>query len=365
MPLQSIVPSEYEAQLLVKIERFKRDFAGLSLPEPLVFRSAPTHYRLRAEFRIFHSGDRVDYAMFAANEPKRPVVISEFPVASTRIGEAMPLLLEIVRQSDTLKSRLFQVNFLSTLSGELLITLIYHRRLDEAWEEAAKSIAMQLNAQIVGRSHQQKIVLGRDWVLETIQLNGCTLHYQQIEGSFTQPNGEINRHMLAWASAQVADVGGDLLELYCGNGNFTLALAPMFDRVLATEISKSSVKAANYNLDANSIENVSLVRMSSEEISSALARERVFNRLQDIDLDQYRFSTLFVDPPRSGLDSHTIDLARGFDRILYISCNPVTLRENLAALDATHVVSSAALFDQFPYTDHMESGVLLIRRSAT
>jgi tRNA (uracil-5-)-methyltransferase len=188
------------------------------------------------------------------------------------------------------------------------------------------------------------------------------LRYQQIEGGFTQPNGGVNRQMLGWACAQATDLGGDLLELYCGNGNFTVALAPRFGRVLATEVSKSSVQSAHYNLAANGIDNVAMVRMSSDEISGALARRREYQRMKDIDLDGYRFSTLFVDPPRSGLDAPTLELARGFDHILYISCNPQTLQDNVAALQATHRVIAAAAFDQFPYTDHLECGLLLARR---
>jgi tRNA (uracil-5-)-methyltransferase len=153
-----------------------------------------------------------------------------------------------------------------------------------------------------------------------------------------------------------------LLELYCGNGNFTIALAPLFDRVLATEVSKSSVRAADYNLEANGVDNVAMVRMSSDEISGAFAREREYRRMQDVDLDSYRFSTLFVDPPRSGLDAATLALASGFDRILYISCNPITLKENVAELQGTHKVAASAVFDQFPYTHHLECGLLLTKR---
>lgn len=362
MPLQRIVPAKYASQLKEKISRFRDDFAGMALPEPTIFPSAPLHYRLRAEFRIYHSGDRVEYAMFAAASPKTPVVIADFPVASERIFTAMPLLRDLLQENILLKERLFQVNFLATLSGELLVTLIYHRRLDEAWEHEARSLALQINAHLIGRSQGQKIVLDRDWVLEEFTVGGRLLRYQQIEGSFTQPNGGINCAMLSWACEQASGSGGDLLELYCGNGNFTIALAPLFDRVLATEISKSSVNAAHYNLEVNAADNICLVRMSSDEISSALGRTRVFNRMKDIDLDQYRFTTLFVDPPRSGLDAQTVELARGFDRVLYISCNPTSLRENVAALQATHEIASAALFDQFPYTEHLECGLLLTRR---
>ncbi|MCY1537101.1 tRNA/tmRNA (uracil-C(5))-methyltransferase [compost metagenome] len=62
------------------------------------------------------------------------------------------------------------------------------------------------------------------------------------------------------------------------------------------------------------------------------------------------------------MDPDTCELTRRFQRILYISCNPETLAANIAQLDDTHQVTRCALFDQFPYTHHMESGVLLTRR---
>lgn len=352
-----------DEQLALKLERFKADFAPLGVPEPEVFPSAAQEYRLRAEFRLWHHDGRVDYAMFDRADPKQPVLLDDFPAGSRLIREAMPRLRDALNAQDELRRRIFQVDFLSTLSGELLICLIYHRRLDEAWEEAARVLSDQLNAQIIGRSRGQKLVVGRDWLLEELEVDGLRLRYQQIEGSFTQPNGEVNRKMLSWARAQCAAAGGDLLELYCGNGNFSFALAPLFGRVLATELSKSSVQAALYNRELNGADNISLVRMSSEEISDALAGGRVYRRLQDIDLSDYRFSTLFVDPPRSGLDPATLALAARFERVLYISCNPVTLRENATALAATHGIAAAAVFDQFPFTPHLECGLLLTRRA--
>lgn len=361
MPLPSIDPACYALQLSDKISGFKSAFTSLDLPEPAVFPSAPLHYRLRAEFRIWHDGERLDYAMFDPADPRQPIAIEHFPAAAQSICALMPRLRERLQASNVLKDRLFQVEFLATLSGELLVTLIYHRPLGDDWEAAARALAAALGLLLIGRSRKQKLVLDRDWVLEEFELDGRTLRYQQIEGSFTQPNGGVNRHMLGWARSQAEGLGGDLLELYCGNGNFTLALAPLFKRVIATEVSKSSVQAAHYNLAANHIDNVAMVRMASDEISAALARTREFRRMKDIDLDSYRFSTLFVDPPRSGLDTPTLELARGFDHILYISCNPRTLHDNVAALQPTHAITAAAVFDQFPYTDHLEAGLLLTR----
>lgn len=364
MSLPRIDPADYSSQLAAKVDKFRQDFAAFAVPEPVVHQSALLHYRLRAEFRMWHEGDRVDYAMFDSADPKTPVVIEDFPAVAEPISRAMPVLRERLMASPPLKRKLFQVDFLATLSGRLMITLVYHRPLDEDWEAAARELAAAMDVQLIGRSRKQKVVIGQDWLLEEFELNGRPLRYQQIEGSFTQPNGGVNRQMLGWACAQVAGVGGDLLELYCGNGNFTIALAPQFGKVLATEVSKSSVRAADYNLDANGVSNVTMVRMSSDEISDALSGGREYRRMQGVDLASYTFSTLFVDPPRMGLDDATVDMARRFPHILYISCNPTTLRDNVAALQATHEIRAAAVFDQFPYTPHLECGLLLSRRQA-
>ena len=370
MPLPSYNPADYEAQLEAKLSRYRDDFAGFGLPEVEVFRSEPLHYRLRAEFRMWHEGTRVDYAMFDSDDPKVPVIIDDFPPAADPIRLLMPRLREALMGCEVLKRKIFQVEFLATLSGDCLVSLVYHRPLDADWEVAARALGQALRVRVIGRSRKQKIVLERDWVQESFELDGRTLQYKQVEGSFTQPNGGVNRQMLGWARARAAVLGGgrpagqrgDLLELYCGNGNFTVALAPQFDRVLATEMSKTSVYAAHDNLAANGIDNVTMVRMASEEISDALAGGREYRRMKGVELTSYRFGTLFVDPPRSGLDDATLALARGFDHILYISCNPQTLRDNVAALSATHAISAAAAFDQFPYTHHLECGLVLTRR---
>ena len=59
----------------------------------------------------------------------------------------------------------------------------------------------------------------------------------------------------------------------------------------------------------------------------------------------------------------TLALVKGFDEILYISCNPLTLIDNLKKLTKTHTIEALAFFDQFPYTPHLECGVHLHQRS--
>lgn len=254
---------------------------------------------------------------------------------------------------------------LSSKSGEILVSLLYHRQLDATWLEAINALKTTLSAKFninfVGRARKQKFIIERDFVDEVLTVDGNTLRYQQIENSFTQPNAYINEIMLSWARGLGHDKHTDLLELYCGNGNFTLALADQFRQVLATEIAKSSIKSAQKNQHDNHITNVSFLKTSSEDFSAAL-NGKTQSTFKDVDINNFDFSTILVDPPRAGLDAATIELTQKFERIIYISCNPDTLKNNLEVLTETHDVVKFALFDQFPYTHHIESGVYLVKK---
>jgi tRNA (uracil-5-)-methyltransferase len=352
----------YARQLSAKQTRLTELLAAFSAPAPQVFASSREHYRLRAEFRVWREGGQLHYAMFESGDNRTPILLEQLPIAGEQINALMPQLKSAWQASRDLAHKLFQVEFLTTLSGDALITLCYHRPLDDAWQQAATQLAAELNVSIIGRSRGKRQVIGRDYVQEELQVAGRSFHYRQPEGAFTQPNGEVCQHMLQWAYDALGQCEDDLLELYCGNGNFTLPLATRVRKVLATEISKSSVSAALANLADNGIDNVELVRLSAEELTEALNGVRPFRRLAHIDLGSYDFGTVFVDPPRAGMDPATCELTRRFDRILYISCNPQTLAANIAQLNDSHRISKCALFDQFPWTDHMESGVLLERR---
>ncbi len=355
-------PSTYDQQLVAKVERLRELLAPFDAPEPSVFDSPREHYRLRAEFRLWRQDGQRHYAMFAPGEKHTPILIEDFPIASLQINDLMPRMKRAWQSSEALSNKLFQVEFLTTLAGDAMITLCYHRPLDEAWEVEAKRLAQELGVSIIGRSKGKRLVIGRDYAVEALQVAGREFRYRQPEGAFTQPNGQVNQKMLGWAFEALGQRDDDLLELYCGNGNFTLPLATRVRNVLATEISKTSVNAALHNLDDNGVDNVKLVRLSAEELTEALNEVRPFRRLEGIDLKSYEFGSVFVDPPRAGMDPDTCELTRRFDNILYISCNPETLAANIAQLHDTHRVERCALFDQFPYTHHMESGVLLVRR---
>ena len=362
-PNNSYGNSNYQNQLNNKVKNFTQALKQVRLeaPDIAVYNSEPLGFRMRAEFRIWHENGSAYYAMNKPGE-KRPYIIDNFPIGSAIINRLMPPILDAINASQTLSRKLFSIEFLTTLSDEALITLIYHRQLDDDWELEAKKLQSTLNIKIIGRSRKQKIVLDKDYVTEHLTVDNKQYIYQQVETGFTQPNARVNCKMLSWASSCLSNSQGDLVELYCGNGNFTVVLAQHFDHVLATEIAKISVNSALENFKANKVNNVTVARLSSEEFTQALNRERQFRRLAEVDLDSYNFSTIFVDPPRAGLDFGTEKLVTQFDEILYISCNPQTLIENLKTITQTHKIQKIALFDQFPWTEHIESGVYLKRK---
>ncbi|KJF89773.1 MULTISPECIES: tRNA (uridine(54)-C5)-methyltransferase TrmA [Photobacterium] len=360
--------ADYQQQLDEKAERIQNIFADFDTPELEVFASPAEHYRMRAEFRVWHEGEDLFYIMFN-QETREKYRVDQFPAASRLINDLMPMLVDAIKPIKALRHKLFQVDFLSTLSGEILVSMLYHRQLDDEWTAEAKQLKQRLNDEgfklnIIGRARKMKIVLDQDYVIEQLKVNDRTLTYKQVENSFTQPNGEVAQKMLEWAVDCTQDSEGDLLELYCGNGNFSLALAQNFERVLATELAKPSVDSAQYNIAVNNIDNVQIIRMSAEDFTDAMEGKREFRRLKDqnVDLQSYNCNTIFVDPPRSGMDEGTCRMVQGYDRIMYISCNPETLKENLDILGETHRITRFALFDQFPYTHHMEAGVLLERK---
>lgn len=357
-------PSRYETLFAQKTAQAAETLGALSPPGASYFRSPAHSYRVRAEFRIWHDGDALDYVMFNPAQPRVPVAIDDFAPALEPIRNLMPRLREALQADPILRKKLFQIEFMASTTGGQLVTLIYHRSLDDEWEQRARALASNFSLSIVGRSRKQKRVIGEDYITDSFLVDERCYTYRQYEQSFVQPNAPVNQAMLKWAVEQSANCSGDLLELYCGNGNFTLPLAANFRRVLATELSKSGTRAALHNIQTNGIDNVSVIRLSAEEVSQALAGVREFRRLAALPapLASYELNTVFVDPPRAGLDLATLECVQGFDRIIYVSCNPKTLLANLQALHNTHEIAALAFFDQFPYTAHLESGVLLKRR---
>jgi tRNA (uracil-5-)-methyltransferase len=352
--------SGYETQLNDKKELNKDRFSPYYDGDISVFKSPQSHYRSRSEFKIWHIEEDVYYAMNHVDK-KGVVLIDECPQVNIHISALMPKLLDSIRK-ENIGFKLFGADFLSTSNGDIVVSLLYHRKLDQSWQNIAAKISKELGIYIIGRSRRQKLVIGQDFVTETLIIDNQTYKFNHIENSFTQPNPRVNEQMISWAMKNLSDIDGDLLELYCGAGNFTIPFSKKFNKVLATEVSKSSINAAKANMLLNDVDNIEFVRMSVEEFVQALDGVREFRRMKSINIAEYNIKTIFVDPPRSGMDNSSCEFASRYENILYISCNPETLVRDLNILSKTHDVADMAMFDQFPYTHHVEMGVKLVKR---
>jgi len=320
--------------------------------------------------------------------------------------------------SSLLRLNVFEVRIVTTQTEEAVVLLVYRQPLPDGWHAAAVKASRKLKgAKLVGRSRKVKVVAdafaedaaaaaaaaaaaggggaavaaagggsggggsggggeeasssssvvgeGNEVVEEVYMVNGKPFKIYQTEGAFSQPNAVVCEKMLTWASnVTLNSHDQDLLELYCGGGTFTAALAGNFRKVLATEVSKTSVELANQAFAANGIDNIKIAKLSSEDFTAAFLGNRDFYRLTSIGIRirDYDLHTVLVDPPRAGLDQATCSLLSRFDKIVYISCNPDTLTRDVGMLHNTHSVEKMAAFDQFPYTHHLEAGVLLVKR---
>ena len=172
----AVRPDTYREELDVKIERARSHFAAAPAPAPApsdpdpkplepielppteVHESARANFRMRAEFRVWHDGDRSYLAMFDSDDPKTPIEVPAFPMGSERINDLMPRFLEEIGKSEVIRRKLFQVNFLTTRKGDALVSMLYHKPVKtEGWAEAAEEMRQRLGVSIIGRSRKQKV----------------------------------------------------------------------------------------------------------------------------------------------------------------------------------------------------------------
>lgn len=353
----------YEEQVEFKKGFIRREFEPFYNGEFEFFASQKAGYRTRAEFGIWREGEELSYTMHGAKAKR--VFVDECPKVAAPIANLMPRLLGALAKNQILKEKLFGAEFISCASG-ILATLLYHKRLGEAEQGEIESLAREFagyRVTIAARAKGQKLLSGELNLQDRLNIGDKIYKFTFGDGAFIQPNTAVNEKMIAWAKGCV-ERGADLLELYCGHGNFTVAMAEKFKRVLATEISKSSIANALKNCELNGVNNIKFLRMSAEELISAFGREREFNRLRELDIFSYDFSHVLVDPPRAGLDASVINFIKNYENIVYISCSPQSLKRDMAQLDATHEVVKFAVFDQFANTAHIECGVLLRSKNA-
>ena len=180
--------------------------------------------------------------------------------------------------------------------------------------------------------------------LEPYNLKMCFQPWQ-----FTQVNAEINNKMIQQAIKLLDLHSTDtVLDLFCGIGNFSLAIAKFAKKVIGIEGEKTAVAMATHNAEQNSIFN-------SEFYS--------FDLYQDPSAEKWANTTydkILLDPARSGAKEILPWIAKWQPRrIVYVSCNPSTLARDCKTLvDLGYTMQAAGMMDMFPQTEHTEAMVL-------
>lgn len=396
-----------------------------------LYASPDSGYRARGEFRIYREYGGVDstnalpslYLSMSAKGKNSRIKIQNCPILLPALQSVLQALLPLLQHSNILSQKLYAIEVLgsrfstqehlpqslpkptamtwldSSLQGlcyaiepdewqcsDVAITLIYHKRLDSTYEQAARELPCALKAlcaqavpkmvreiTIVARSKNQKLCFRdstidssvQDCITDVVQVCGKPYVYLRKEGQFCQPNAYMNACMLSFAKSMIqAHKRADLLEMYGGDGNFSVALAECFNKVLVTEVVKTASAHISRNALLNNITNITSVRLSGAETMSALSGEREFYRLKGIDISSFNFSHILIDPPRSGIgDGAMLAFIAGFSYIVYISCNPASLLKDLQVLLQTHSIENFALFDQFPHTHHKECALILRKQA--
>ena len=143
-------------------------------------------------------------------------------------------------------------------------------------------------------------------------------------------------------------IGNNLLDLYCGVGFLGQAIDYKFNKIYGIEINKNSIIDAINNAKINNINNTYYICGDSSKI-------KYIN--DDID-------TLFIDPPRTGLVKNlaydVLDI--NAKRIIYVSCNPISLARDLNILKEKYSIDKIYLLDMFSNTYHVECVCILNKK---
>lgn len=339
-----------------KFEIFKSNISDHYHGNIIINISPSSGFRSRCEFGYANNS-------YTMHDKKSKVYLKTFPNASLPIQKMMPVLLNKINESKLLNNKLFQINFRSNTNKQVLVTLIYHKVLSDETKCSIKKLnneMFMLNANIILRAKNEIYPNANLYFKDNIKLvnSDKNVNIFQTDNCFYQPNKFLLPKMIDKVISYTNNNNkADLIELYCGVGTFSLPLSDFFKNIFVTENNRSSIKCLEKGLSENNINNIEHARLSSSEVVE-LFDGRNFNRMKNIDINDYNFLHVLVDPPRSGLTDDVIRLINKFDNIIYISCNPDTYLRDIKLLNK-HRIKKIDLFDQFPNSNHLEIVSLL------
>ena len=245
------------------------------------------------------------------------------------------------------------------VSGQVLVCLVINgRSIPKVHELVARLKKIDGFTTLVLSVNQKKgnAVLGDEFI--TIHGPGyiedtlCGLTFRLSPRSFYQVNHHQAQRLYQAAIEQAQITKDDtVLDLYCGVGTITLAMASAAGQVIGVEVIPQAVEDAKDNAQRNGIENAQFFCGDAGQAALELEAKGI------------KADVVVVDPPRKGLNADTIEALARFAprRIVYVSCDPATLARDVALLkERGYRLQNAMAADLFPRCSHVESVVTLI-----
>ena len=363
---------DYEEESRLKADRVRsclNRIGGENLQEVPIL-SAPTcyGYRNKAQYPVASRKGRVYAGFFKAGthqvvENDRCLIL---PEESDRVRKLVVDYVNHYRISaydeETHKGLLRHIYVRrGAVSGQVLVCLVINGRqlphTEDLIERLQKvpgftSLVLSVNTKrgntILG---DEFITLyGPGYIEDTL----CGLNFRLSARSFYQINHYQAQRLYEAAIAQAEITKADLvLDLYCGVGTITLAMAKAAGKVIGVEVVEQAVADARENAKRNGIENAEFFCGDAGKAALELESKGI------------KPDVIVVDPPRKGLNSDTIEALHRMSprRIVYVSCDPATLARDVALLkDRGYTLKNAQAADLFPRCSHVESVVCLTRK---
>ena len=311
----NIAHINYTSQLETKqnnVINIMKKYAGILVKPAIISNNNIYHYRNKISLKI-----KEDKLALVETSTNNLVKIDSCLLANENINKVIKILNNIdLSRVDNLIIR-----------GENELMVIVNGTIN-------KDILIQVLSNYVSSIIlNNKTIYGNDY----IKIKVKNLTYAIYPNSFFQVNTKMIEKLYDKVK-EYAGCGEELLDLYCGAGTIALYLADNFKTVRGIEINKDAIISANLNKKLNSIDNISFECQNASNITNI------------------EETTIVVDPPRSGLDKKTISkiLNSHSSKIVYVSCNPITLARDINILKDKYNLEEMTLFDMFPNTYHVE-----------
>lgn len=330
---------EYQAQVVLKAELIAAEFRhvlGVELDPNGLVEAAPGEFAYRSRTRFKTSGASVGFHEAGSNSI---VKIDRCMVAAA--PDRIPVAL-----ARALGRRCTEIEVVSDREGEVQVANLAKAPGNGEVSRARQVMRDDLAIRgIVLRGGNQREVIGDATILFELE-PACAI---EIDADlFSQVNRAQNVKLIAAVVAMAAvRAGVPLLDLFCGAGNFSLALARRGARVTGVDADALAIAGAQKNAARMGLKDAQFIAMKAAETA------RFFDRAH------YRPEIVIVDPPRTGALELMSAVARLRPRaVIYVSCDTATLVRDLQCLTANgYEISRVRGFDFFPNTHHAEVAV--------